>query len=277
MKTISGKVAAITGAASGIGRAAALLFARKGCSLALSDVDEQGLEETAEACRAHGVRVTATRVDVAAREAVHRWADETARHFGAVHLVLNNAGVALGATVEDTSYEDFEWLMGIDFWGVVHGTQAFLPHLKAAGDGHVVNLSSVFGLFAVPSQSAYNSAKFAVRGFTDALRMELEIERCGVSSTTVHPGGIRTNIARNARIDPSVESLTPPSADIGRDFDRIARTSPERAARQIVAAVEADKRRALIGPDAKLLDLLARLPAGVMQRVMVAGARRQRK
>ena len=170
------------------------------------------------------------------------------------------------------SYDDFEWLMGINFWGVVHGTKAFLPHLLAADEGHVVNLSSVFGLFGVPSQSAYNAAKFGVRGFTDALRTELEITGSCVSSTTVHPGGIKTNIGRNARSADADAS----SADIGREFDKIAMTTPDKAARQILAAVERNKRRALIGPDAKALDLLARLPGGVLHKVLVAGGRRQR-
>jgi butyryl-CoA dehydrogenase len=174
------------------------------------------------------------------------------------------------------SYEDFEWLMNINFWGVVHGTKAFLPHLKAAGEGHVVNLSSVFGLISVPSQSAYNAAKFGVRGFTDALRMELDMEESGVSCTTVHPGGIKTNIARNMRLDASVAALTGDADRARRDFDKIAMTRPEKAARQILAAVEKDKRRALIGPDAKAIDLISRLPAGLYQRVLVRGAKRRR-
>ena len=148
---------------------------------------------------------------------MYAWADQVVDDHGRVNLIFNNAGVALGATIEAMSYEDFEWLMNINFWGVVHGTKAFLPHLKAAGEGHIINVSSVFGLISVPSQSAYNAAKFAVRGFTDALRMELEIEKCGVSCTTVHPGGIKTNIARNARMDPSVA-----------DIDRRHRTGPQR-------------------------------------------------
>jgi butyryl-CoA dehydrogenase len=172
------------------------------------------------------------------------------------------------------SYEDFEWLMGINFWGVVYGTKAFLPHLKAAGEGHIINISSVFGLISVPSQSAYNSAKFGVRGFTDALRMELEIDRCGVSATTVHPGGVKTNIARNARMDDSV-AIGTDGDSARRDFDKIALTTPEKAAKQILAAVEHDRRRVLVGPDAKLIDLLSRLPAGLYQRVVVRAAGRR--
>ena len=175
------------------------------------------------------------------------------------------------------SYDDFEWLMSINFWGVVHGTKAFLPHLKAAGEGHIVNLSSVFGLISVPSQSAYNSAKFAVRGFTDALRMELEIDKCGVSSTTIHPGGIKTNIVRNSRMDDSVANMAGTVDEAAKQFDKTAMTSPEKAARQILAAVEKNQRRALIGPDAKAIDLLSRLPAGLYQRVLVFGAKRRRR
>jgi butyryl-CoA dehydrogenase len=174
------------------------------------------------------------------------------------------------------SYDDFEWLMNINFWGVVHGTKAFLPHLTAAGEGHVVNLSSVFGLVSIPSQSAYNAAKFGVRGFTDALRMELDLARCGVSCTTIHPGGVKTNIARNARMDDSVVALAGSRQAAWDSFDKVAMTTPEKAARQIITAVERDRRRALIGPDAKVIDLLSRLPVGLYQRVLVLGAKRRR-
>jgi len=275
MEHLQGRVAAITGAGSGIGRALAIELAGHGAHLALSDVDEVGLAETVTRAEGLGVKVTSARVDVADRDAVHRWADQVVADHGAVHLVFNNAGVALGATVEGMSYDDLEWLMGINFWGVVHGTKAFLPHLKTAGEGHVVNISSVFGLLGIPSQSAYNAAKFAVRGFTDALRMELEIDPCGVSATTVHPGGIKTNIAKNARMDESVTDLADDPEQARRDFEKLFMTSPEKAAKQIVAAVQKDKRRALIGPDAKVLDLISRLPAGLVQGVLIRGARRR--
>lgn len=278
MKHFDGRVAAITGAASGIGRALAVELGGRGAHLALSDIDDAGLAETVARCEGGGVKVTSQVVDVADRAAVFAWADAVVAEHGAVHLVVNNAGVALGATVETMAHDDIEWLMGINFWGVVHGTQAFLPHLTAAGEGHIVNLSSVFGLISVPSQSAYNAAKFAVRGFTDALRMELEIAGSPVSCTTVHPGGIRTNIARNARIDPSLADLAGARVDdAGGEFDRIARTSPEAAARQILAAVERNRRRVLIGPDARVIDLVSRLPGGLYQRLIVAGARLRRR
>jgi short-subunit dehydrogenase len=276
VKDFQGRVAAITGAGSGIGRALAKNLAGRGTHLALCDVDEVGLAETVALCEGHGVKVTSQRVDVADRAAVFAWADQVVADHGQVNLIFNNAGVALGATIEAMSYEDFTWLMNINFWGVVHGTQAFLPHLKVAGAGHIVNISSVFGLISVPTQSAYNAAKFGVRGFTDALRMELEMDGAGVSCTTVHPGGIKTNIARNARMDPSVAPVAGELEQVGADFDKVAMTSPEKAARQILAAVEANKRRALIGPDAKFIDLISRLPAGLYQRVMVRGAKRRR-
>jgi butyryl-CoA dehydrogenase len=276
MQRFDGRVAAITGAGSGIGRALARDLAGRGAHLALSDVDPVGLAETVQLCEGKGVKVTSHLVDVADRAAVFAWADQVVAEHGAVHLVVNNAGVALGATVAGMRHEDFEWLMGINFWGVVHGTQAFLPHLAAAGEGHVVNVSSVFGLLGIPAQSAYNAAKFGVRGFTDALRIELDVARNGVSCTTVHPGGIKTNIARSARIDESVAPFTGGTPDMGTSFDKIAMTTPEKAAKQILKAVQRNRRRALIGPDAKALDLISRLPAGLYQRAIAAGARRRR-
>jgi len=271
MKDFSGRVAAITGAASGIGRALADALARRGAHLALSDIDDAGLAETVARCEGRGVKITTQHLDVADRGAVYEWAGRVVADHGKVNLTVNNAGVALGATVESMSYEDFEWLMNINFWGVVYGTKAFLPYLKESGDGHIVNLSSVFGLISVPSQSAYNAAKFAVRGFSDTLRMELEIEGAKVSVTTVHPGGIKTNIARNARMDPSV-SVIPGHRDKAlADFERAFITSPEKAAQQILTAVRRDRRRALIGPDAKVIDLVSRLPAAFYQTVLTRG------
>lgn len=274
MKQFGGKVAAITGAGSGIGRSLAVALAGRDAHIALSDIDGDGLAETVAMCEGRGVKVSSHVLDVADKEAVFAWAEAVVGEHGKVNLVFNNAGVALGAPIDSMSYEDFEWLMNINFWGVVHGTKAFLPHLKASGDGHIVNISSVFGLVSIPTQSAYNAAKFGVRGFTDALRIELEIADCGVSSTTVHPGGIKTNIARRSRRNPEAVALAQ-GRDIGEEFEKIARTTPDKAAAKILTAVERNRRRTLIGPDAFVFDAMSRLPAGLYQRVLIAGAKRQ--
>lgn len=274
MKSFRNRVAAITGAGSGIGRALALELASSGCALALADIDEAGLAQTRERLRDSGVKVSGQRLDVADREAVHAWADRVAKEHGRVNLIINNAGVALGSTVEQMRYQDLEWLLNINLWGVIHGTKAFLPHLAASGEGHVVNLSSIFGLIGVPSQSAYNAAKFAVRGFTEALRQELEIEGSPVSATCVHPGGIKTNISRNARLDDSVRELLPGAGSDPRQwFERLFITRPEKAATTILAGVRRNARRVLIGPDARAVDLLQRLLPTGYQRLLVAGSR----
>jgi NAD(P)-dependent dehydrogenase (short-subunit alcohol dehydrogenase family) len=204
MEGFAGKVAVVTGAGSGIGQALALELGRSGAKLAISDVDLEGLAVTEARLKAIGAPVKADRLDVTEREAFELYADAVKAHFGKVNQIYNNAGIAYTGDVEVSSYKDIERVMDVDFWGVVNGTKAFLPHLIESGDGHVVNVSSLFGIFSVPGQAAYNAAKFAVRGFTDSLRMELEIEGANVSSTTVHPGGIKTNIVRNSRIDDSV-------------------------------------------------------------------------
>ncbi len=273
MKNFNGRVAAITGAGSGMGRELALQLAARGCHLSLSDVNEKGLAETVALLSGSKVKVTHARLDVANREAVFAWAETTAREHGKVNLIFNNAGVGLGATVEGMSYADFEWLMNINFWGVVHGTKAFLPHLKAAGEGHVINTSSVFGLIGVPSQSAYNAAKFAVRGFTESLRMELDMEACGVSATSVHPGGIKTNIAKDARMDASIQSLGMDAKASSTEFEKNFITTAAHAAEVILKAIEGNKRRVLVGPDAYVVDLMARLLPSLYQRLVIKFSR----
>ena len=268
MKNFENKVAAITGAGSGMGRELAVQLAKRGCAVAISDVNEKGLAETADLVRAVGVKVTTCKVDVANREAVHAWADEVVRDHGKVNLIFNNAGVALASTIDGASYKDFEWLMGINFWGVVYGTKAFLPHLKASGDGHIVNISSILGISAAPGQGVYSSAKFAVRGFTSALRQELDLMPCGVSATCVHPGGIKTNIAKTARTDASVESLGVTGAQAAAASEKGFITTAEVAALAMIRAVERNQRRLLIGPDARFMDFLVRLMPSLYERAM---------
>ncbi len=263
MKNFNNKVAAITGAGSGIGQQLAIMLAQQGCHLSISDVNQQGLEKTAELLKPYPVRVTSKKLDVSDRQAVKAWADETVQNHGTVNMIFNNAGVALGSTVEGASYEELEWIMNINFWGVVYGTKEFLPHIKNSKDGHIINISSLFGLTAQPTQSAYNASKFAVRGFTESLRQELDMQNCGVSALCVHPGGIRTNIAKAAKMNDSIRSLGIEPEKSIKTFNKLLRTPPEEAARQILDAVQKDKRRLLIGNDAKTLDLMQRiLPTG---------------
>lgn len=275
MKHFDGKVAAITGAGSGIGRALSLDLASRGCALALSDINNANLLATAKAVKAASrVKVTTKKLDVADRSAVHAWADATAEAHGQVNLIFNNAGVALGSSIEGSTYDDLEWIMNINFWGVVHGTKAFLPHLRAAGDGHVINISSLFGLIGVPSQGAYNATKFAVRGFTEALRIELDMAASGVSATSVHPGGIKTNIARAARYGDMDGISGKPEAESKARFEQLFITTPESAARTILKGVQRDARRVLIGPDAHAMDLLARALPARYQWLLAKGAKR---
>ena len=271
MKNFQNKVAAITGAGSGIGQQLALLLAKEGCHLSLSDVNEQGLIETVEKLKDADVRVTIKKLDVADQVAVQAWAEETVQDHGSVNMIFNNAGVALASTVEGASYEELEWIVNINFWGVVYGTKEFLPFIKQTGDGHIVNISSLFGLTAQPTQSAYNATKFAVRGFTESLRQELDMENCGVSALCVHPGGIRTNIANSAKMNDSLKTLGMNPEKSAKSFNKLLRCPPEEAARQILEAVKKDKRRLLIGNDAKALDLLQRLlPTGYQKVIALA-------
>ncbi|CAB1220130.1 SDR family NAD(P)-dependent oxidoreductase [Acinetobacter bouvetii] len=263
MKNFKNKVAAITGAGSGIGQQLAVLLAKQGCHLSLSDVNEQGLANTVELVKDSNVRVTTKKVNVAHVEEVRAWAAETVQNHGSVNMIFNNAGVALGSTVEGASYEELEWIVNINFWGVVYGTKEFLPLIKQSGEGHIINISSLFGLTAQPTQSAYNATKFAVRGFTESLRQELDLEDCGVSALCVHPGGIRTNIANAAKMNDSIRTLGMHPEKSAKSFNKLLRCPPEEAARQILEAVQKDKRRLLIGNDAKTLDLIQRiLPTG---------------
>ncbi len=276
MKSFAGKVAAITGAGSGIGRALALALTDERCNLALSDVDETGLAETRRLCEAkNGVRITTSRVDVSDRKTVIDWADQVVKDHGKVNLIFNNAGVAHGGSVEKSSYEDYDWIIDINLRGVLYGTKAFLPHLKAATDGgHVVNISSIFGLFSQPGMSAYNTTKFGVRGLTESLRQELDLEGADVSATCVHPGGIKTNIARSARMDDSIGDLIGGNpGQLQGQFEKLFRTTPEEAARAILKGVRRNERRVLIGPDARAADLMQRFLPGTYQRLVTTAIR----
>ncbi len=254
MKTLQDKVVVITGAGSGIGRATAMRCAGLGARLALSDIDAAGLAETAGRCAGS---VHATKVDVGARDEIYAWAERVKRDVGPTDVLINNAGVSLSQTIAEMRDEDFEWLMNINFWGVTHGTKAFLPQLLSRPEAHVVNLSSVFGIIAVPTQAAYNASKFAVRGYTEALRQELRATKVRV--TCVHPGGIKTNIVKNGRhfADPSgkVADLD----TMAHDFEREARTTADEAGRQIVDAVLRERPRLLIGLDAVIIDRMQRM------------------
>lgn len=256
MQGIRGKVAVITGAGSGIGRALAEQLAQEGCALALADINAESLQSVAATLQGSGVRVTTHVLDVAKRAAVYAFADEVLALYGSAQLIINNAGVAVSQTVAELTYDDFEWIMGINFWGMVYGTKAFLPHLLQNNEGHIVNVSSIFGIIAVPTQAAYNASKFAVRGFTEALRQE--VAHTGVRVSCVHPGGIKTNIARSARFYRDIGGNRDASRSAA-NFDKIARTTPAAAAQVIIDGIKADQPRILIGADARLLDRVQRL------------------
>ncbi|WP_280263581.1 SDR family NAD(P)-dependent oxidoreductase [Nocardia wallacei] len=260
-----GKVCVITGAGSGIGRALAENLARRGAKLALSDIDTEGLAETVRRCAALGAEVKSDRLNVAEREAVLLYADEVKKHFGKVNQIYNNAGIAHHGDVVHTEFKDIERIMDVDFWGVVNGTKAFLPFLIESGEGHVINVSSLFGLIAVPGQSAYNSAKFAVRGFTEALRQEMLVKGEPVKVTCVHPGGIKTAVARNATV---AETQGLDQKKVAAQFDKqLALHTPEMAAQTITEGVRKGHGRVLIGWEAKVLDLFVRTTASYYQRI----------
>ncbi|WP_067534649.1 SDR family NAD(P)-dependent oxidoreductase [Nocardia crassostreae] len=264
------KVCVITGAGSGIGRALAENLARRGAKLALSDIDTEGLAETVSRCEKYGVQIKSDRLNVAEREAVLVYADEVNKHFGKVNQIYNNAGIAHHGDVISTSFKDIDRIMDVDFYGVVNGTKAFLPYLVESGAGHVVNISGLFGLIAVPGQSAYNAAKFAVRGFTEALRQEMIMSGHKVKVTRVHPGGIKTAVARNATV---AEGLN--QKNLAALFDsKLAMHTPEMAAQTITEGVARGHGRVLIGWEAKLLDLFVRTTGSYYQRIAAVTQKR---
>jgi NADP-dependent 3-hydroxy acid dehydrogenase YdfG len=264
MEGFAGKVAVVTGAGSGIGQELALELARSGAKLAISDVDMEGLSRSEERLRDTGASVKVDRLDVTDRQRFLAYADEVRDHFGVVNHIYNNAGIAFTGNVEMSRFNDMERVMDVNYWGVVHGTKAFLPHLIASGDGHVINVSSLWGIFSAPGQSAYNASKFAVRGFTEALRQELMLAGYPVKVTVVYPAGIKTAIARNAT---AAEGLD--KNELAELFDkRVARESPDRTAQVILNGVRKSKGRLLVGPGAKTLDMFVRVTASGYQRIL---------
>ncbi len=264
MEGFAGKVAVVTGAGSGIGQALAIELGRSGAHLAISDIDAEGLAATESRLKAIGAQVTSDGLNVAEREAFEVYADAVAQRFGNVHQIYNNAGIAFTGDVEISEFNDLERVFDVDYWGVVNGTKAFLPHLIASGDGHVINISSVFGLLGMPGQAAYCAAKFAVRGFTEALSQEMALAGHPVAVTCVHPGGIKTSIARNMTAADGLDKQA-----LARDFDtKLAKLTPEQAARIILDGVRKRKRRVLVGSDAKAIDAVIRVAGTGFQRFL---------
>jgi NAD(P)-dependent dehydrogenase (short-subunit alcohol dehydrogenase family) len=254
MKNLRDKVAAVTGAASGIGRMLAVNMAKEGCHLAIADIDTAGLMETKKMIGG-GVRVSTHVVDVSKRDQVTAFAGEAAAHHGGVDIIINNAGVALGDFLETVPIEDFEWLMGINFWGVVYGTMAFLPLLRKRPEGHIVNISSINGIMPNPNNGPYCAAKFAVKGYTETLYQELR--GTGIRVSCVHPGGIKTNIGRNARVNRTLSSMSKERAV--ELFDKeVFRTTADKAAKIIISGIRRNRRRIMVGFDARIMDRLTR-------------------
>ena len=255
MSFLSTGVAVVTGAGSGIGRALAQQLATAGSALALADIDEKGLVETAQSLEKKSALVTTHVLDVADEEGVRSFAEDVSKRHERVTLLINNAGVAMEGTFEEISLDDFRWLININFWGTVYGVKYFLPLLRREKRAHIVDISSVFGLIAPPGQSAYSASKFAVRGFTESLRHELA--RTTVHVSCVHPGGIRTAIARHARVGAGVKTNGLEEKVVL--FEKMLRTSPEEAAERILRGVERSEPRILIGSDARQIDFVQRL------------------
>jgi short-subunit dehydrogenase len=256
------KVAAITGAGSGMGRSLAVLLSRAGCHVALSDVNKANLEETA-GLLAPGVKSSIHEVDVADRQTMEKFAADVVEQHGKVNLIFNNAGVSVTGLAEQMPYEDIEWLMNINFWGVIHGCKSFLPYLHQVPEAAIINTSSIFGTIAVPTQSAYNASKFAVKGYTFALRSELKDSHIGVSC--VQPGGVKTNIVKASRFIPTDnESTTLEEAT--ESFEKVARLTSEQAAEIILKGVLKNKARIFVGVDSKIMALIERIaPVGYLK------------
>ncbi|QDQ96034.1 SDR family NAD(P)-dependent oxidoreductase [Tomitella fengzijianii] len=262
MGSVSGKVAVVTGAASGIGRELALELARRGAKLALADVDDRGLAQTEGQVRALGAEASGSHLDVSSRADFETFAQDVVTRFGVVHQIYNNAGISGGShSILDSDYAVFDRVLGINLWGVIHGTKTFLPHLIASGDGHVINISSLNGIMAQPELGPYCTAKFGVRGFTETLRAEMLADQRPVAVTVVHPGGVKTNIASAALAQAESRGEVPTDRDrvrVRTYNDKLLKLPADKAARTIVDGVEDDRARVLVGNDAKALDLLVR-------------------
>jgi len=270
LKTLKGRVAVVTGAASGIGRAVALRLADEGCDVAVVDRDADGLAAVAASIRERGRRASVHVVDVGRREELAALPDQVIAEYGHVHILVNNAGVALSGTLAENTIEDLDWIVDINFWGVVLGCKHFLPHLAKADEAHIVNLSSLFGLIGLPGVGAYCATKAAVRSYSETLSAELR--GSAITVTSVHPGGVRTNIMRNARMDD--EAGRGEAVDL---FDRLGVT-PDRAAARIVSAIRRGKTRLRICRETYLADWLKRLaPVGVNRFVGWAWRRAEAK
>lgn len=266
MRDLQGKVAVVTGAGSGIGRALATNLAMEGCSLALADVNEAGLNETLNLINSDEIQAKIYRVDVSDRDRVYRFADEVIEAFGYVDIVINNAGVQLKDTLEDVSYEDFNWLLGINLYGVIFGCKAFLPHLKKQPMANLVNVSSVQGLFTNPNSGPYCTSKFAIRGFT--LTLAQELRNTTVNVACVFPGGVKTNIVRNERFR-KVSRPEMTKEDEEALFQKyIVWTSADRAARIIIKGIKKNKQRIFIGPDAYFYEMITRLAPMLWQKLL---------
>lgn len=271
MTAIAGSAAVVTGAAQGIGRALAMELARRGCEVALADRDQAGMRDVAQAiAAASNVKTSEHVVDMGDAAAVARMAEAVMHAHPRLNLLFNNAGVALFGQFHEVSPVDMEWLMNINFWGVVNATRAFLPHLEAQPAAHIANTSSIFGIIAPPGQTSYSAAKFAVRGFSEALRHELDMRNSTVRLSVVHPGGIATDIARSSRVGAFMTDNVRRAQSIER-FDAMVQTSPADAALRILRGIEADEPRILIGPDARKMDILQRLKPGTYWATIAKG------
>jgi len=262
MDRFTDRIAVVTGAASGIGRALSIALARRGCDLALADINPEGLAETAREVQRQGRRATTYEVDVADLERMRAFAVSVEQDHGRVDILINNAGVSVAANFEDHSIEDFEWVVGINLWGVIYGCKLFLPLLQRQDEAAIVNLSSMFGLVGVPSQTSYCATKFAVRGFSEALASELATTNVQVMS--VHPGGIATNIVKAARYRGAMTSRRDKAIEF---FDKRA-MSPEKAADQIIAGIASNKLRLLVTPEAHVADVISRMFPVASRRVV---------